>query len=328
MMYAPPGVQGMQPGVVLQPTGMPGMHSYGAVHGMEAGSVPFAAKPSPFARGAGGVRRPVNAAALVTAVLVPWFLFTFLMASLSFGVHYNSPGTCQGIVVVGFGVAVFFGYSAALLFRRGDPGFTWYAFLCFTCLVAAIASCLLGLQNYYSHMRPYFDIINLSTYPNVDPSMTKGQQLMDMGSVEFAEGSHLELTQSMGFRNSDVYCVAPIVNGNMTAEKSFYDFWAVGINCCSGHLADFGCGEFNNPKALSGLRLMRDDLRPFFRLAVEQAESAYNIKSRHPIFVYWMQNPSAEVASYADDGYKRWLVSMAIAFGVQLALVAVCVSKL
>ena len=39
-------------------------------------------------------------------------------------------------------------------------------------------------------------------------------------------------------------------------------------------------GEYNNPGAHSGLRLLDDEQRPFYRLAVEQAEAAYSLKAR------------------------------------------------
>lgn len=100
-------------------------------------------------------------------------------------------------------------------------------------------------------MQPYYDIENLNTYPSINPAQEKGQQYMDAGRVYFADGTHLDKDFAHAFMNLDLYCVAPIVNGDDPLET--YDFWAVGINCCSGVSPDFRCGEFNNPHARAGL---------------------------------------------------------------------------
>merc|ERR1740121_3126179 len=104
--------------------------------------------------------------------------------------------------------------------------------------------------------------MNLNTYSDVDPSQMKGQQLMDAGRIVFTQNSKLDIRRSMSFKNLDSYCVAPITIGNENttyAALASYDFWAVGINCCSDNTADFHCGEFDNSKAHAGLRLMRDE---------------------------------------------------------------------
>merc|ERR1712124_161832 len=102
---------------------------------------------------------------------------------------------------------------------------------------------VLGDMNYWENLQPYYDIIHLNEYTSVDPSQMSGQQLMDAGRVIFSEKSKLDLTKSMGFKNMDTYCVAPITMGTDTLET--YDFWAVGMNCCSGNSADFHCGEYD-----------------------------------------------------------------------------------
>ena len=73
----------------------------------------------------------------------------------------------------------------------------------------------------------------------VYPNRMLGQQLLDAGIVQFAPGSQLDVKKSMGFKNGELYCVAPIVFG--TASPVSYDFWAVGKDCCSGSQADFSC---------------------------------------------------------------------------------------
>merc|ERR1719440_1121999 len=122
------------------------------------------------------------------------------------------------------------------------------AFLTATSLIAWILGYLAGGSNYTSYMRPYYDINNLNVYPNVDPSKYGGTQLMDAGMIQFTKGSGVRVEKSIGFKNDNVYCVAPIVaHANQT--QTTFDFWAVGMNCCSGHMPDFHCGESANPGA-------------------------------------------------------------------------------
>jgi hypothetical protein len=204
----------------------------------------------------------------------------------------------------------------------------WRLFIAVTSLLALLMAAYLGDRNFWFNMQPHYDISNMNTYSSVDPARMRGQELMDAGAITFVDGSHLDLKRSMGFKNQDTYCVAPITVGNENVTFKVlpsYDFWAVGMNCC-GDKGDFKCGEYNNPNAHAGLRLMRDDQRDFFRLAVQQAESAFNIKAVHPVFVHFMQDPVAVALSYQEEGLRNYFVAMCLHFLLQLALVAMAVA--
>mmetsp|Transcript_112611 Transcript_112611/g.351056 ORF Transcript_112611/g.351056 Transcript_112611/m.351056 type:complete len:330 (+) Transcript_112611:82-1071(+) len=308
-----------------QPYGQQGpMHAEGfASYGAAPGFEPAFDQPmkSPFARG----KRTSNVVAIVSCFLIPFFIFVAVMALQTFSIHYESAQLCTLICILLLVVVGLFGYFAFSAVRRRSEGVSepaWYVFLFLTSLLAWIVSFTVGKSNYESNMKPYFDIQQLNVYASVDPAKYRSAQLMDAGRITFTPGSHLDLSRSMGFRNLDTYCVAPVVSGS-GANVSSYEFWAVGINCCSGHAPDFHCGEYNNPRALSGLRLMSDSQRAFFRLAVDQAEAAYTLVARHPIFMYWMQDPIAEVNAYQDEGYKYFLMGVVVFAVAQVFLVAI-----
>ncbi|CAK0811742.1 unnamed protein product, partial [Prorocentrum cordatum] len=163
-------------------------------------------------------------------------------------------------------------------------------------------------------------VSSLNSYKGVDPSRVDGQRLLDAGTVEFAAGTRLDLSKSMGFKNSVMYCVAPIVLGDF--PPAVYDFWAVGTDCCSEHSADFACGEYDNPDARSGLRLTSTSQKEYYALAVEQAEATYGVKASNPVFMTWMQDPDLEVGQYWTDA-TRFFALVAILYGLfQAALVA------
>jgi len=273
-------------------------------------------------------RKRMNLPAILANVFLPCLVFTIIYAIMSFSIHYKHQkvGTMVGVVGTVLVLTVFYmGLQAQRKQKQGlnvDP--SWYYFSAFALLLAVILGIVAGDLNFWYHMQPVYDIENLNVYPSVNPAKERGGQLMDGGRMYFTDGSRLDLEKSMSFRNYDQYCVVPIVHG--TAKLSSYDFWAVGLNCCKGVTAEFRCGEFNNPKARSGLRLMRDTQRPFFRLAVQQAEAAYGITAQHPLFFYWMEDPTAEVKSYRDDGYKQFMVGIFTHFSLNLLCVVIAVA--
>lgn len=252
----------------------------------------------------------MNIVAICLNVLLPWILFSSIAAAMSFSLHYDHAALVHFIIFAGVLVVVvaiglaFRAWRVKTSQRRNnavhDP--TWFIFAAVALTIALVAAVVVGDINFYYNLMPYYDYTNLNTYPSVDPTKDRGEALMDGGRVYFVQGTQLDRTKSMTFRNMDHYCVAPIVRG--TETLAFYDFWAVGLNCCAH---DFRCGQFNNPYARSGLRLMRDEQRAFFRLAVQQAESTYKIKAEHPLFFHWMQDPIAEVNGYREEGIKFYL---------------------
>jgi len=246
--------------------------------------------------------------------ILPWLLFALVSCVVS---------TLSNMISLALTAVLLFAAFAWVVqsLRSGSGMFTIVAL---NVAVAVAVGYIWGDYVHQRFMKPFQDISNLNTYPNVHPSLYNGQQLMDAGEIEFIAGSHLDLAKSYGFKNEDIYCVAPVVGPDQKAgngtKLATYDFWAVGTNCCSGHTPDYHCGEFSNPRARKGLRLMRDDERNFFRLAVEEAKAAYNIEANHPVFMYWMENPSIEVKQYQEDGYSRFYLGL-LAF----ALVQLCV---
>jgi len=273
-------------------------------------------------------RKRLNAVPMIVNVLVPWLVFCVVFALVSFSVHYNSPATCWGCIALVFFLSV---GTSGLLFQMArvrqeretadeyEP--MWYGFVCITCLLAIVLGIILGFHNYDLRMDKVYSFSNLATYRDVDPASYVGQQLVDAGRVQFNNNTYLDISKSMGFKDSDVYCVAPIVS-DKTSSQSYQDFWAVGKNCCSGVSADYHCAGFDDSRNRGGLRLMDDASRPFYRLAVQQAEATYKIKTHKPLFFVWGEDPIKYTDNLQSSAHQMYVAGIAAAFCVQLFLVA------
>jgi len=245
--------------------------------------------------------------------------------------HYNFPNIAN--LIVG-GIAVGSVGLPLLLTYLAKDDFTpyWYKFTALQCTIAIAIAYVVGYWNFFWHMAPYYDFQRLKTYPAVNAGKELGQNLMDAGTVYFAAGTTIDLAQAWHFKTDKVdhvihrYCVAPIVTGGPPSTGS-YDFWAIGIDCCAASAADFRCGDFANGKARSGLRLLEDWHRPWYKLAVQQAEALYGLKAKHPLFFSWEQDPLTKVQEFADTGSNWYMVGIAAFFTYNLFAVACATFK-
>jgi len=245
----------------------------------------------------------------------------------SFSLHHTNPAACWGITLVLFLVSA--GVFACLIQlarvrserdeHHAEPP-TWYGFLFVTCVLMIFAGIIFGYINFDRRTSNTYTYESLATYRDIDPALFVGQQLVDAGRVTFHDKTHLDITKSMGFKDSDVYCVAPIVSPN-TTSKTYYDFWAVGKNCCTGTAADFHCEGYNNPQA-GGLRLMDEAARPFYRLAVQQAEATHKISTHKPLFFVWGQDPIKWTEGLKHDAVSTYMAGIIAALCLQCFLVA------
>eukprot|EP00931_Biecheleriopsis_adriatica_P091424 TRINITY_DN65311_c0_g1_i1.p1 TRINITY_DN65311_c0_g1~~TRINITY_DN65311_c0_g1_i1.p1 ORF type:complete len:314 (-),score=61.69 TRINITY_DN65311_c0_g1_i1:63-1004(-) len=249
--------------------------------------------------------RRMNLLAILINLFVPWLDFCLICWAISFWPHYQAPILVGAAIVTSFAIVAASAYMAGRCKENSaDP--KWYAFFAFAMLVAVMAAMVFGEMSYELYMEQVYDLNNMNAVPDVNPANSSGQQLMDAGRLYFAEGTSLDTPKAMSFKNGDHYCVAPIVNGKDQLRS--YDFWAVGINCCRGQTPDFRCGEYNNVHARAGLRVMRAEQRPFFRLAVEQAEAAYNLRAEHPMFFYWLQDPVHQMSEWSNQAFRFLLM--------------------
>jgi hypothetical protein len=284
-----------------------------------------------------GGRKSLNIVGFLMSLMLPWVIFCTVFALMSFGLRYERPAFAYTLVILVFLVGV---TSPILFFVNGlkkkfdqsaayQP--TWYFFLACTCFLAFAAAVVAGQWNYKDFMQPNYSLNHLAHYKDVDTNAGFGQQYMDAGYISFTNTTALYLQHSMGFKNHDIFCVAPIVTkdtiskGKAVKDLESLDFWAVGKNCCSGIQADFHCKGFADPKAHGAMRLIGalEEDRAFFRLAVQQAEATYKLTATHPLFFEWVHDPVEAVWFYAQSGYSNYLCGIATYFVVQIFLTLV-----
>jgi hypothetical protein len=273
-----------------------------------------------------GKRSKVNLVGICLNIFGPWLIFLVVFSAVSFSYHYKHPSITWAFCIIPFVLSAFLFLMGVRSSKKGNPP-TWFFFGAFAVLLAHGAGFIVGWNNFWDNMQPFYELNNLRHVKDLDPALTGGSEVLDSGVVEFKANSKLDLPKALGFKDEDVYCVVPITRdlpANQKAKRK-YEFWAVGKNCCSGTAGDFHCGDYANPSVNNGLRNLNDEDRRFYRLAVMQAEAKFGIESHTPVFFFWLKDARAEGDSWGQAGFKTFIMAMFIHFAVNLFLVVLTI---
>lgn len=263
-------------------------------------------------------------APVLAGILVPSAMFCFVFWCMSFSIRHHRPSFAYAMgPVTSFFVAVFINLAAIRNYKRSMPS-TGLINLSVLLWGALIFGTVFGDVNYWQYSNSYFNYMDLLSYPNINPDMDRGQTYMDSGIIYFKEGSTVNTAKAIAFQSTAIYCAAPILmsplenqDGKAAVElegpikppqSGTVDWWAVGINCCEPSGNNFKCGEVNNPQARSGLRMLRDDARPFFHMAVQEWDSWLGLPSKHPLFFYWVRDPLEQLDGYLINAKNTFFI--------------------
>jgi len=103
------------------------------------------------------------------------------------------------------------------------------------CVLAVSIGSFAGCFNFSEHMLPYHHVAHGSEYINVLPQ-EKAEAYADFGKLIFAPEAKVDTVKSIGYKQRDTYCVAPVLEEAQTEVE----FWVVGKGCCSSR-GSFWC---------------------------------------------------------------------------------------
>lgn len=204
----------------------------------------------------------------------------------------------------------------------------WHVWTFLFCLTAAVLGVCLGYDLWIHNFKPYYELAVLQQYRNLDPAIVPGARVQDAGIVEFVPTASIDRARGGCFKNfGHTYCIAPIVHGGHVLEGlgdaprfGSYDYFAVGVDCCSCPNQDFRCGDWENPLAQGGIRSMDFRSRPFYRLAVDDWTAAYWKRSEHPVFFEFVEKPISRWKGLWRTAAHVIVLAVCVPFPLALAL--------
>jgi len=242
-------------------------------------------------------------------VLMPWVTLTLVMWPFALGYH-----SLSGVAWLVFSFFMLLGAFFIWLDVRpsGHPGLFWKSLGCCVLFMSVIGM-LLGLHDYHTYIWRYQVYQASPEYVNVVATQDPGA-MQDAGSITFRSDSFVDVSRSLGHKDGDVFCVAPVLNHEIAAGKPApgqslitIKYWAVGLNCCSQR-GSFDCGPGGGQPGglvVKEMSPFATPLVPKYRTAVSQAAATFGVLAPADLLlVEWGTDKGARATELHDQGVQ------------------------
>mmetsp|Transcript_4504 Transcript_4504/g.10624 ORF Transcript_4504/g.10624 Transcript_4504/m.10624 type:complete len:547 (+) Transcript_4504:94-1734(+) len=263
-------------------------------------------------------------------VLVPWSVFTITLL-LWLLLQHRSEELCILIVVI------FFIAALAML------GLWWGGKRCgplsllplgLLCLAAVAMGTGVGEYGWDRYWRQFWWLQTGRRWEYTSATTPAAARLdaaiigfWDAGSNKTVDGTAIDYDRAAGYRNGRYFCVAPILNPALAgAGLARVNYWAIGLDCCQ-HLGSFACDDARMDTSGYGVVMVELGFpcpgcnAAEFRAAVTKAERMHGlVSSADAIFVQWVRDPQAILASTFWQALFFVVLSMLLSFILFLVL--------
>lgn len=243
--------------------------------------------------GPGDQDRKNSARSILVVIPVLMFIWELLLWMMVQHISTNACWLMTATLAVASGCAVMLWY---LGIRWGSVSLLSLGGLC---LVAVILGTYLGIQGWDNSWQEFW-WMNIGQQLMESTATTPAGARSDAASLSFhsANTTSVDTSRAAGFKDTDLYCVAPIMSP-ATAGSEFgrVNFWAVGINCCTKY-GTFTCDNAREPGGAYGVVQLGGGYPcpscnvDKFRKARQKAEAMYNLVSApEALMVRWVVSP-------------------------------------
>jgi len=261
-------------------------------------------------------RVKMNILPMFLVVFVPWGIFAGVAGVCGFSFMFYYPSIATGIVGL-FWLLWLVSIGYAVWARIHEPEPMWYTFIAIMLGFAVVGGTCVGYSA-YAYSFKYHEVMDLKNITNFDAGAAESQDVMDGSIFHFDSTNHLDAQKSWHFKKGTLYCVVPIVGSDPTPDTQYFDFWAVGKDCCSETSSDFRCNDAQIPTTRTALRIMDETDQLHYRLATQQAQKLYRLLINEPIFFEWYQDVDSVVTGWSTSSVAVYTEALVFFFVVCL----------